>query len=325
MRAGSLSLIRVLLALTVTVQCGAGSAERGSSTPTVSWSIDGARILFTGRRGSARELYIPDRATNHTTRLAYASGDDSGANSGRVSPDGQRVAFQVQEGKNYDIHVMSISGGQSVNVTRHPDYDVLPAWSPDGQRLAFMSTRNFELGGVGPVPGHVYVAAADGTELRQVTSEPLTSSFGPSDWSGDGKTLLIARVIGERPDLFLLDLESGREQRLTDTPQGEYSAVFSRDGKRVAFHSETASESQIVLMNLDGTGRRVLTAGPGFRCYPRWSPDDRWILFTASDSGDQYDLRAVHLETGEVIDLLATPEDEREGEWLPVGDAPASR
>jgi hypothetical protein len=42
-------------------------------------------------------------------------------------------------------------------------------------------------------------------------------------------------------------------------------------------------------------------------------------MFTASDDGFQYDLRAVRISDGRVIDIVATPEDEREGRWLPVG------
>jgi hypothetical protein len=41
-------------------------------------------------------------------------------------------------------------------------------------------------------------------------------------------------------------------------------------------------------------------------------------MFTASDDGLQYDLRAVHVSDGRVIDIVATPEDEREGQWLKV-------
>ena len=157
---------------------------------------------------------------------------------------------------------------------------------------------------------------SDGSGLTQVTHEPLTSSLGPSDWSADGTQLLMARVVDSSPSLFALTVASGRERQLFKAEQSGYSAAFSHDGQRIAFHAETASGSDIVVSRLDGTARTAMTQG-GFNYSPRWSPDDEWILFTASDDGQQYDLRAVHMADGKKIVLVATDEDEREGDWLP--------
>ncbi|MBK8978825.1 MAG: PD40 domain-containing protein [Planctomycetes bacterium] len=202
-------------------------------------------------------------------------------------------------------------------LTDDPAFDVSPVWSPDGRYVAFMSTRGFDFGSIGPFPGHLCVIDVAGSGLRRVTHEPLTSSLGPSDWSPDGRHLLLARVVGERPDLFELDVQTGVERRVTATPEGEYGAVYSSDGARIACHAETGSGSQIVVMDRDGEHRATVTTGPGYHYVPTWSPDDRWLVFTASDDGEQYDVRAVRLEDGYVIDVVATPEDEREAEFLP--------
>jgi TolB protein len=213
---------------------------------------------------------------------------------------------------------MDLAGGASENVTRHADYDVNPAWSPDGRRLAFMSTRGFALGSLGPFPGHIYVLAIGSDSLRRVTREPLTSSLGPSDWSSDGAGILMARVVDGRLDVFLLDVANGAEVRLTDAPEAEYAATYAHAGDRIAFHAEGDSGSQIVVLDLKTGERSTVTHGSGYRYTPEWSPDDEWLMFTASGAGDQYDLRAVRIADGVVVDIVATPEDEREGQWLPV-------
>lgn len=292
------------------------SPEGGAAEPAVDWSIETAEVLFTGRREGGSDLYTIDLASRVTTRLTTFAGSEEAANAGRLSPDGGRIAFQVQRGSDYEIHIMDRVTGETRNVTGNPAYDISPIWSPDGRQLAFMSTRGFELGTLGPFPGHIYLVDVESGELRVVTRDPLTSALGPSDWSPDGSTLLMARMADGGPDVFGLDVGSGEEDRLTEGGEGEYSARYSHAGDRIAFHSESESESQIVVVDLSTGVRDELTSGPGYRYYPKWSPDDQWILFTASEDGDQYDIRAVRISDRTVVELVATPEDEREGEWV---------
>ena len=281
------------------------------------WSIENARVLFTGLRNGTSDLHVLDRASGETRKLTDLGTPGGGANAGRVSPDDASVAFQVRRGSDYDIYVMALSGGMPEKLVRHPAYDVNPVWSPDGRRIAFMSTRGFEPGTIGPFPGHLYVLdLAQGT-LEQITEQPLTSALGPSDWSPDGSSILFARMASERPDVFVLDLATGTESQVTRSAQGDYSAAFSHAADWLAFHSESDDGAQIVVSDLDGENRRTVTSGPGFRYNPRWSPDDRWLMFSASDDGTQYDIRAVRLEDGLVVDLVSTPEDERDGHWFP--------
>ncbi|MDX1646550.1 MAG: hypothetical protein R3304_05365 [Longimicrobiales bacterium] len=151
-----------------------------------------------------------------------------------------------------------------------------------------------------------------------MTREPLTSSLGPGDGSPDGSTILLARVDDGGTDVYALDVGTGEEMRLTSGPGAEYSATYSHSGERIAFHSEGNGRSQIVVLDLETGESPAVTRGPGFRYSPTWSPDDEWLLYAASDDGVQYDLRAVRVADGRVIDIVATPEDEREGEWVPV-------
>ncbi|MGD2070910.1 MAG: hypothetical protein PVI57_19725 [Gemmatimonadota bacterium] len=297
--------------------------EGGEAAEPAPWSIERAEVLFTGRRGGSSDLYVLHRATGDTVRLTRFGERGRGANAPALSPDGRRVAFQVRRESDFEIHVGELNGETSIDVTDHPEWDVNPVWDPGGTRLGFMSTRGFELGGIGPFPGHVYVLDLTDGSLRQVTREPLTSSLGPSDWSADGSSMLVARASGDGDiDVFLLDVETGAEARLTDGPASEYSAVFSHDGERIAYHAELGGESQIVVARRDGGEPRAVTSGPGLRYVPQWSPDDAWILFTASEDGEQYDLRAVRVEDGVVVDIVATPEDDREGVWIDVGSGP---
>ncbi|MEZ4413879.1 MAG: hypothetical protein R2910_12900 [Gemmatimonadales bacterium] len=281
----------------------------------VRWNIESAPIIYTRRDGGAPHLHRLDPTTGATSPLVA---DSAPSWNPSPSPDGTRLAYLSRRDGNYEIYVWGISdSGVGRNITNDADYDVLPAWSPDGRQLAFMSTRGFELGSIGPFPGQIYIANLDDGTLRQVTTEPLTSSLGPGSWSPDGRYLTLSREVDGQLDLFLLNLTDSTERQITHAPESEYSVEFSHDGQWVAFHAESDSSSQIVVARIDGTDRRVVTQGPGFRYTPHWSPDDAWLLYSASGpDGNGYDLRAVRVGDGQEISLLATPADETEGVWL---------
>lgn len=272
-------------------------------------------MLFTARRGGNTDVYLLDRATGDTTRLTRDSAADNYA---RPAPDGALVAFQSRREGPFEIYLMNPDGSAPRNLTSHEAWDVLPAWAPDGSAIAFMSTRGYTLGDPAPFPGHLYLVRPDGGGLRQLTREPLTSSLGPQDWTPDGRHLLLSREVDGSLDLFLLDVATGAEARFTSDPADEYGASVSHDGTRIAFHAEADGISHIVVIGRDGTGRRTLTAGPGLRYGPRWSPDDTWLLFSQQGPGGErdYDLRAVRIADGRVVPIVVTPDDEREGDWV---------
>ena len=313
--------VGIVLLLSV-AGCGGGdrsneAPDKQPSVPSPNRSIESARILFTASRKGASDLYVLDRASGATVRLTDLGTPSGGANQGRISPDGTSVAFQVRRGSDYDIYVMRFADRKPKHVIRHPEYDVNPIWSPDGGRLAFMSTRGFELGSLGPFPGHLYMLDLARGTVGRLTEEPLTSALGPSDWSADGASILFARSVGELTDVFLIDVATGSESQVTRSTESDYAAAFSNSGDRIAFHSEREEGAHIVVSDVDGRNRRTVTTGSGFRYGPRWSPDDRWLMFSASEDGTQYDIRAVRLADGAVLDLVSTPEDEREGRWFP--------
>ena len=149
------------------------------------WSPDGRRILFSwdgGQEGTS-EVYV---INVDGTDLRNLTSDGAIAQHATWSPDGTRIAFasnreQVEEfgpanrwywpEGGLDIHVMNADGTDVTRLTDHPENDMLPRWSPDGQRISFTSARISGLGGAfdrGPNRWDVYVMKADSSELTHV-------------------------------------------------------------------------------------------------------------------------------------------------------------
>jgi len=84
---------------------------------------------------------------------------------------------------------------------------------------------------------------------------------------------------------------SGRLRRLTAPPGHSVTPVWSPDGRRLAYAHIESNDSQIYVINADGTGRRRLTRSPGMALLPAWSPDGRKVAFVRRACERRPDLR----------------------------------
>ena len=233
-----------------------GSAIRLSLGNFPTWSPDGQRIAFVSTYGAAggdRQSRVHTMAADgtdlHTIELpTYMHAEFPP----RWSPDGSRLAFVVIEHDNYGIYTVQANG---TGLERLAEARSSPAWSPDGTRLAFaQANRDGDL--------HVHTMAADGTDVRQVSSTPagsLQSQFrwvAALAWSPDGSRLLYGcpwRVCVVGLDGQLVG-EFG-SQRRAQPP------AWSADGRRIALYNAAYGRyDEVVLTSIapDGSDWRVL-------------------------------------------------------------------
>ena len=191
---------------------------------------------------------------------------------------------------------------------------------PDGNTILFTSWRK-EKGEEKRAP-HIYAMNADGSNQRRLVKESLNTSDGAT-WSADGKHIVYSRKGEKGADIYVADSDGTNERRVTnDQDKGIYngSATFSPDGKYIAFYSDNEKSAALTVIGVDGKTRRTILA-EGYNWYPRWSPDSRWLLYTAIAPGDDkknIDIFAV-LATGDAkpILLVGGLKREVEGSWLP--------
>lgn len=177
-----------------------------------------------------------------------------------------------------DIYVVAPDGSGLTNLTQSPWHDTMPAWSPDGTKIVFISDRD----GTSPLLGQwdVYVMNADGSDIRNVTQTDGRNERTPT-WSPDGSAIIFERPTLGDPILYRLDLSSGRERSLG---YGSNPAA-SPDGRRIAFDTgnEEGAEDWVMLMRSDGSSRRSFRSDDWDDRRPDWSPSGRSIAFTHDD------------------------------------------
>ncbi|HOX27070.1 MAG TPA: hypothetical protein PLL30_15225 [Candidatus Krumholzibacteria bacterium] len=122
--------------------------ESGKMPIANGWSLDGTEIFVSLREGAENKNWSiwAISASGEGKRQLTPEGE-SAYRYADPSPDGSLLAVVWCEERNCDLWIMSSAGGSRVRITSHPGYDDGPSWSPDGTKIAFVSTRsgNFDI------------------------------------------------------------------------------------------------------------------------------------------------------------------------------------
>jgi len=161
----------------------------------------------------------------------------------RISPDDTRIAGD----RGSEVWIYDLKRGTSTRLTSGPRA-VWPMWTHDGRRITYNSER---LGVWNP-----FWRAADGSDQEKpvITSDSI---LNPTSWSPDGRTLLLYRDSPEtNSDVVTFDSKDGKLREFVATPAKELGAVFSPDGKWVAYHSDESGRFEVYVRSLGGSEGR---------------------------------------------------------------------
>ncbi|MBB5958013.1 Tol biopolymer transport system component [Saccharothrix tamanrassetensis] len=185
-----------------------------------------------------------------------------------LSPDGRSVVFKALN----DLWLMPI-GGKPTKLTRDPFYEVDPAWSRDGTKIAYASDK--------AGTEDLYVLDVASRREQRVTSSP-GAEVAPT-WSPDGRTLAFQ---DQAYQTFTLDVASGATTRVLGPQNAPGRPSWSPDGRTLALTVSVSERNQIMLADLaSGTTKTVEPAPFGSVSTrgddgPIWSPDGRFLAFS---------------------------------------------
>jgi eukaryotic-like serine/threonine-protein kinase len=165
-------------------------------------------------------------------------------------------------------------------LTSQAGWEQDPAFSPDGQAVAFTWTESLD------TPPQIYVKQLNGSEPIQLTDSRSEGSIGALVWSPDGKWIAFKRAYARSGAIFAIPSSGGNEKKILDLTKPDlWSRMdWSPDGTYLAF-SANVPESELLaiyLFNLRTGKKRQLTSPPTEHAgdaYPKFSPDGRTIAF----------------------------------------------
>ncbi len=280
----------------------------------ISWSPDGHRAFLYAVVGPSAftgpyDLYLVDTVRGHSVNVVTFDsatrlmGIYQGFYHNPVwSPGSDKVAVSIftpagAGDTGNDIYLLEVESQSLIPFITTPSHETLLSWSPDGERIAYAQWEGAE---EAPPNMRLVVSNADGSEPREV----LCCGSFPTDfhWSADSRQIVFPAFDGENLHLTRLDIEREQPFDVTQLPSSITLLYPSPDGSRYAMALEVEGQTDIFVINADGSGLTNLTRHPANDESPVWSPDGRYIAF-ASNRGGIPQLRQLYVMRADGSDV----------------------
>ena len=244
-----------------------------------------------------------------------------GLGCGGDGEEGLRLVFFSDRDGDDDVYIMRADGSGVRQLTDEPGRDYEADSSPDGRTLVFASQR---AAGDGV---QLYLMNVDGSDVRRLTfsaGEDVKVVDDYPHWSPDGRRIVFQRTTTfeeRRPDadIWLIDVETGEEAQLTDTPDAwDSTPSFSADGSGVLFESDRDGDFDVYRLHLETMQVIQLTDEDGRDVEAKESPDGREIAFASNREGD-FEIYVMDADGGNTRQLTENDAGDIYPHWSPDG------
>jgi Tol biopolymer transport system component len=213
----------------------------------------------------------------------------------------------------YEIFTINPDGSQLTQLTDNTNTaDRYPAWSPDGQHIAFMRSPD------GVFNPDIYVMSSDGGNELRLTYDPAVDNV-PA-WSPDGQQIAFTSYRDGNFEIYKMNVAaedpvSNKPVRLTNNTASDWSPAWSPDGTQIAFDSDRAGDSEIFTMSAaDGSNPVNRTDNNRSDTAANWSPDGTKIVYESD-----YEIFRMRANGTEQKNLTKNSATDHNPAWSPNG------
>ncbi|NMW20921.1 MAG: Tol-Pal system beta propeller repeat protein TolB [Chlorobiaceae bacterium] len=226
-----------------------------SLTPTL--SPDGHYLAYTDFTSGRPALYIKNLSDKKTSAASK-----SGVSIAPGWRNNSEVATTLSFEGNQNIYLVKPDGSLSRRVTNNRGIDVSPTFSPDGSKMAFVSSRNGS--------PQIFIQDIQSGEARRLTFSGRYNTQ-PS-WSPAGDKIAYSTMQGRGEiDLFVINVDGSGLQQLTRNSGENEHPSWSPNGEMIVFSSNRQGKKKLFIMNSSGENQRRLLQGEGEEMQPSWS------------------------------------------------------
>lgn len=214
----------------------------------------------------------------------------------------RKIVFTSFRDGHPEIYLMNSDGSSPVRLTRNPEGNYAPGWSPDGRLIVFHSKRDGD--------DEIYIMNADGTRQRRLTQ--LKASVFALSWSPDSTQLVFVTSAGEfNSKVYTARIEDSTVRCLSIGENYDTSPTWAPDSNTIAFVSERDGSPEIYTMREDGSDQRRLTQNQLTEHSLIWSPDGKRIAFSAEGA-----IYLINADGTGLIQITDNQHDAYPFEWL---------
>lgn len=204
-----------------------------------------------------------------------------------------KIVFSYKTATGKELAMIDYDGFTFMPLTKNRNFNLFPAWAPDGKRVLFSTYARGRL--------NLYVF-----DLERRVIESLSSfqglNFAPC-WSPDGTKICLSLTKDGNAEIYLLDLKTKKLNRLTNNRAIDVSPAFSPNSREIAFVSDRSGNPQVYVMDIYGGNVRRLTYHGNYNTSPAWSPRGDIIAYVSREDDnsqqicitDPYDFSPIHL------------------------------
>ena len=211
-----------------------------------------------------------------------------------------------------ELYVMDYDGNDSGAMTAYKSTVMTPAWSPDGEKIAFTSYRR----------GMPDIEILSRSDRRSYAFERAGGTTTTPSWSPDGGKIAFATSRdGSDTEIYVADWNGKNMRRLTVNKAVDISPVWNpRTGREIAFTSDRDGSPQLYIMDAEGTNVRRLIEEGGHAVEAAWSTDGQRIAFAWQRSRtSNFDINVHDLATGKNTQITQDTGDNERPSWAPDG------